>query len=853
MSENFNDVVSTKLVENEIKDAYLEYAMSVIVGRALPDVRDGLKPVHRRSLYTMHEMSNVWNKPFKKSARIVGGVLGKYHPHGDTAIYDAIVRMAQDFSMRYTLVDGHGNFGSIDGDSPAAMRYTEIRLQKLSGKLLEDIECQTVEFAPNFDNTEHEPTVLPARYPNVLINGSSGIAVGMATNIPPHNLGEVIDGTITLIDHPEASLADIMEHIKGPDFPTYGFINGTEGILSAYQTGRGKIQLSSKIDIESNKTRETIVVSELPFQVNKAKLLTHISQLVRDKKIEGIHALRDESDRHGMRIAIEVKRGENADVLKNNLLKQTALQTSFGINMVCLDHGVPKCMPLLDILKAFIAHRQEVVTRRTVFLLAKARAKAHVLEGLAVAISHLDEVIELIKKAANPTEAKAALLAKGWPIDERQTVFMYLNLTRPDDLDVLFGVRDSQYFFSPQQAQAILELRLHRLTGLERDKILDDHQVCVDQIKDYLDILGRHERLMMVIKEELEEIKGQFNDKRRSVIIEGYQELKNEDLIPRQEVVVTITQEGYAKAQPLENYKSQKRGGRGKSSGNFKEEDIIRFLSVASSHDTMLYFTNKGRVFWLKVYELPISSRTSRGKPLVNYLKFTSDETLSAMLPLKQMRDDLSIVMSTAKGVIKKTLLSAFSRPRSSGMNAINLDEDDKLIAVDLVEDNQQIMLFTNHGKVNRFDQEGLRAIGRNARGVRGIKLGAGHSVVSMIIVSEDQEILTVSEKGFGKKTKLKYFRETNRGGSGVIAMKTTDKTGLVVGALPVNNEDELLLLTNGGTMIRIESKDISLIQRQTQGVKLINLGDNETLVAVQSVMESMIDDIEIESDDEAE
>lgn len=849
MSENLNDIVSTRLVENEIKDAYLEYAMSVIVGRALPDVRDGLKPVHRRSLYTMHEMSNVWNKPYKKSARIVGGVLGKYHPHGDTAIYDAIVRMAQNFSMRYRLIDGHGNFGSIDGDSPAAMRYTEIRLQKLSAKLLEDIECQTVEFVPNFDNTENEPTVLPARFPNVLINGSSGIAVGMATNIPPHNLSEVIDGTIELINNPDASLADIMAHIKGPDFPTAGFINGTEGILNAYQTGRGKIQISAKINIEENKNRETVVVTELPFQVNKAKLLTHIGQLVRDKKIEGIHALRDESDRHGMRIAIEVKRGENAEVLKNNLLKQTAMQTSFGINMVCLDHGVPKCMPLLDILKAFIAHRQEVVTRRTVFLLAKARAKAHVLEGLAVAISHLDEVIELIKKAENPSEAKSKLLAKGWDIDEKQSVFSYLKLTRPDDLDVLYGVRDNKYYFSPQQAQAILDLRLHRLTGLERDKIINDHAECVDQIKDFIDILGRFERLMNVIKDELIEVKEQFEDERRSQIIADYQQLSNEDLIPKQEVVVTITKEGYAKAQPVENYKAQRRGGRGKSSGNFKEEDIIRFLRVASSHDTMLCFTTKGRVFWLKVYQLPISSRTSRGKPLVNYLKFTSDESLSAMLPLSSFDDEANIIMATEKGVIKKTLLSAFSRPRSTGMNAINLDEEDRLIGVEIVNQESQIMLFTNHGKVNRFDHNELRSIGRNARGVRGIKLGANHHVISMVVVNGDEEILTVSEKGYGKKTKLKYYRQTSRGGSGVIAMRTTDKTGLVIGALSVARDDELLLLTNGGTMIRILSKDVSLIQRQTQGVRLINVSDGEKLVAIQSIIEA-IDDLEDDVDE---
>ncbi|MDG2348259.1 MAG: DNA gyrase subunit A, partial [Gammaproteobacteria bacterium] len=734
------------------------------------------------------------------------------------------------------LVDGHGNFGSIDGDSPAAMRYTEIRLQKLSGKLLEDIECQTVDFVPNFDNTEHEPTVLPARFPNVLVNGSSGIAVGMATNIPPHNLAEVIDGTITLIDNPEASLMDIMEHIKGPDFPTAGFINGTDGILSAYKTGRGKIQLSSKIDIEENKSKDVIVVSELPFQVNKAKLLTHIGQLVRDKKIEGIHTLRDESDRHGMRIAIEVKRGENAEVLKNNLLKQTMLQTSFGINVVCLDHGVPKCMPLLDILKAFVAHRQEVVTRRTVFLLAKARSKAHVLEGLAVAISHLDEVIELVKKAPNPGEAKSKLLAKGWKIDESQSVFSYLKLTRPDDLDHLFGLREGKYYFSPQQAQAILDLRLHRLTGLERDKIINDHAECVEKIKDFIDILSHFERLMSVIKEELLEIKNQFNDERKSVIIADYHELSNEDLIPKQEVVVTITKEGYAKAQPTENYQAQRRGGRGKSSGNFKEEDIIRFLRTASSHDTMLCFTNKGRVFWLKVYQLPISSRASRGKPLVNYLKFTSDEFLSALLPLKTLDDDTAIIMATEKGVIKKTALSAFSRPRSTGMNAINLDEQDRLISAEIVSPNDQIMLFTNHGKVNRFDNNDLRSIGRNARGVRGIKLGVDHKVISMIVVSGDEEILTVSDKGFGKKTKLQYFRQTMRGGSGVIAMRTTDKVGLVIGALPVAPEDELLLLTNGGTMIRILSKDVSLIKRQTQGVKLINLSSEERLVAVQSI-----------------
>ncbi len=850
MNDLTNEIIAPRLVETEIKNAYLDYAMSVIVGRALPDVRDGLKPVHRRSLYSMQQLGNLWNRPHKKSAKAVGETLAKYHPHGEGAIYDAIVRMAQDFSMRYPLIDGHGNFGSIDGDSAAAMRYTEIRLHKLSGRLLDDIDSDTVDFIPNFDNSESEPTVLPARYPNLLVNGSSGIAVGMATNIPPHNLQEVIDGTITLIDNPQATLSDVMEHIQGPDFPTAGFINGKSGILQAYKTGRGKIQMCARSEIETNKknNRQTIAITELPFQVNKARLLFNIGQLVKDKKIEGIQTLRDESDRHGMRIAIEIKRGENAEVVRNNLLKQTALQTVFGINMVCLHGGVPKCMPLLDILNAFISHRREVVTRRTMYLLAKAKSKAHILEGLAVAINYLDEVISIIKSAQTPAEAKETLVSKGWEVDEKQDVFSYLELTKLDDVEEAYGVKEGKYYLSKQQAQAILDLRLHRLTGLERDKILDDHAAAIELIKDYIDILSRYERLMSVIKDELIEVKEQFSDDRRSEILDNYQEIDNEDLIPNQQVVVTLTQEGYAKAQLVENYSSQRRGGRGKSASSIKEEDVIKFLTVASTHDTMLCFTSKGRLFWMKVYKLPMSSRGSRGRPLVNYLKLLSDETISAILCVESLEaEEYSIVMSTQQGTIKKTPLSAFSRPRSSGVNAINLDDGDVLIGVDLLQETDQIMLFTNHGKVNRFCCSELRSIGRNARGVRGIKLHNGQQVISMIVVTDKAQILTVTDKGFGKRTNLKQFRETSRGGVGVMSMRLTNKTGEIIGAIPVGTSDEILLLTAGGTMVRIKVDEISLIGRQTQGVKLINLADNEKLVAIQTVNEPIDPELEVE------
>lgn len=840
MNDFKHEIISPQLVEDEIKNAYLDYAMSVIVGRALPDVRDGLKPVHRRVLHCMNQLGIHWNKAYKKSAKTVGDTLGRYHPHGEGAVYDAIVRMAQDFSMRYPLIDGHGNFGSVDGDSAASMRYTEIRLFKLSGRLLDDIECDTVDFIPNFDNSEEEPTVLPARYPNLLVNGSSGIAVGMATNIPPHNIVEVINGTIELIDRPDATLVDIMEHISGPDFPTAAFINGKSGIIQAYETGRGKIQLSAKMEIETNSktNRQTIAVTEIPFQVNKAKLLYNIGQLVKDKKLEGIQTLRDESDRHGMRIAIEIKRGENAEVVRNNLLKQTALQTVFGINMVCLHGGVPKCMPLLDILNAFITHRREVVTRRTLYLLAKAKNKAHILEGLAVAISYLDEVIEIIKSSPTPQEAKKTLINKGWKIDLSQLVFSYLDLTKIEEISDQYGVKDGHYYLSQQQAQAILDLRLHRLTGLERDKILADHAAIIEQIKGYIAILSSYEKLMALIKEELIEVRDQFGDERRTEILESYQEIDNEDLIPNQQVVVTLTQEGYAKTQPVENYSAQRRGGRGKSASAIKEEDVIKFLSVASTHDTMLCFTTKGRLFWLKVYRLPMSSRGSRGRPLVNYLKLLSDESISAILCVSDLNSEECVVMSTKQGTIKKTPLSAFSKPRNSGVNAINLDDGDALIGVDLVKENDQIMLFTNHGKVNRFCCSELRPIGRNARGVRGIKLHKDQTVISMIVVSDKAQILTVTNNGFGKRTNLKLFRETSRGGMGVMSMRLTDKTGHVIGAIAVDKSEEILLLTAGGTMVRLKVNEISLIGRQTQGVKLINLSENEQLVALQAVSE---------------
>jgi DNA gyrase subunit A len=828
-------------IEDELKQSYLDYAMSVIVGRALPDVRDGLKPVHRRVLFAMHELGNDWNKPYKKSARIVGDVIGKYHPHGDTAVYDTIVRMAQPFSLRYLLVDGQGNFGSVDGDSAAAMRYTEIRMSKMAHALLADLEKDTVEFALNYDETEKVPTVLPTRVPNLLVNGSAGIAVGMATNIPPHNLNEVINACIAIIDNPAINLEQLLELIPGPDFPTQGIINGRAGIIQAYKTGRGRILVRARAEIETDeKGRQTIAVNELPYQVNKARLIEKIADLVRERKIEGISALRDESDKDGMRIAIELKRGENAEVLLNNLYTQTQLQVVFGINMVALDGGQPKVMNLKSILEAFIRHRREVVTRRTVFELAKAKERAHILEGLAVALNNIDPVIAMIKGSKNPKDAKQALIDKQWPAGD---VMRYLEKagveqTRPDGLPKHFGIQGDAYQLSPEQAQAILDLKLHRLTGLEQDKIAEEYHKLIEQIKALIEILQDADRLMNVIKQELLEIKEQFGDERRTEIIASQQDLDIEDLISDECVVVTMSREGYVKYQSLDVYASQRRGGRGKSATDVKTEDMIEHLCVCNTHDTLLCFSSQGKAYWLKAYQLPQASRASRGKPVVNLLPLAEDEHINAILPIRDFDHSHFIVMATSQGVIKKTSLANFARPRSSGLIACDLLPGDRLVSVAITNGTQDVMLFTSGGKAIRFAESDVREMGRNARGVRGIKLPVEGRLISMMVPDEDMAVLMGSENGYGKRTVASEFPVQGRGGQGVIAMQTNGRNGELVAAVPVHNKDEAMLITNKGTLVRTPVEEISLIGRNTQGVRLINLTNGEKLSAIQRVQE---------------
>lgn len=879
-------------IEEELKRSYLDYAMSVIVGRALPDVRDGLKPVHRRVLFAMNELGNDWNKPYKKSARVVGDVIGKYHPHGDSAVYDTIVRMAQDFSMRYTLVDGQGNFGSVDGDSAAAMRYTEVRMDKIAHELLADLDKETVDWVPNYDGTEMIPAVMPTKVPNLLVNGSSGIAVGMATNIPPHNLNEVVDGCLALIDDEHISIDQLIELIPGPDFPTGGIINGKSGIIDAYRTGRGKIYVRALAEVQTDEKtgRETIIVSELPYQVNKARLIEKIAELVKEKRIEGISALRDESDKDGMRIVIEVRRGEVGEVILNNLYSQTQMQNVFGINMVALDNNQPRIFNLKDMLECFIQHRREVVTRRTVFELRKARDRAHILEGLAIALANIDPIIELIRRSPTPAEAKAGLVGQGWELGNVASMLERAgdDAARPEWLEPEFGIREGHYYLTEQQAQAILDLRLHRLTGLEHEKILEEYQNLLTLIAELLYILNNPERLMEVIREELEAIKVQFGDARRTEITASSAEINIEDLITQEDVVVTLSHQGYVKYQPLTDYEAQRRGGRGKSATKMKQEDFVERLLVANTHDTILCFSTAGKVYWLKVYQLPEASRAARGRPIVNLLPLDGDERITAILPVKEYADDKYVFFATADGTVKKTSLSAFSRPLASGIRAINLREGDELIGVDITDGSNEIMLFSDAGKVVRFAEgsghadveshdeqgesgleegegsdseateskgtfKGVRPMGRTASGVRGIRLAGDDKVVSLIIPRGDGPILTVTANGYGKRTGLEEYPTKSRGTLGVVSIKVSDRNGPVVGAIQVEEANEIMLITNGGILVRTRVQEVSLISRNTAGVRLIRTGEDEQVVGLQRIEEPAEDDELIDGEGELE
>lgn len=829
-------------IEEELKSSYLDYAMSVIVGRALPDVRDGLKPVHRRVLYAMNVLGNDWNKPYKKSARVVGDVIGKYHPHGDSAVYDAIVRLAQPFSMRYMLVDGQGNFGSVDGDSAAAMRYTEVRMAKIAHELLEDLDKETVDFIPNYDGTEQIPDVMPTRIPNLLVNGSSGIAVGMATNIPPHNLSEVIDGCLAYIADENISIEGLLEYIPGPDFPTAAIINGRRGIIDAYRTGRGKVYIRARanIEVDYKSGRETIIVNEIPYQVNKARLIEKIAELVKDKRVDGISALRDESDKDGMRIVIEVKRDAVAEVVLNNLYSLTQLQVSFGINMVALCDGQPSLLNLKEILEAFVRHRREVVTRRTIFELRKARERAHILEALAVALANIEPIIELIRQAPTPHEAKLALIARPWKLGNVAAMLASAgdNAARPEWLEPQYGVRDDQYYLTEQQAQAILDLRLQKLTSLEHDKILDEYSELLKQIAALLYILTSPERLMEVIREELEAIKQQYHDVRRTEITENSADINIEDLINQEDVVVTLSHQGYVKYQPLSDYEAQRRGGKGKSAARIKEEDFIERLLVANTHDTILCFSSRGRLYWMKVYQLPESSRGARGRPIVNLLPLEQNERITAILPVREFDDGHYVFMATASGTVKKTSLKDFSRPRSAGIIAVNLNEGDELIGVDLTAGKNEVMLFSAAGKVVRFAENAVRPMGRTATGVRGIKLQAGDKVVSLIIPRGDGDILTVTENGYGKRTEQSEYPTKSRATQGVISIKVSERNGNVVGAIQVEKADQIMMITDAGTLVRTRVAEVSIVGRNTQGVTLIRTAADEKVVGLQRVVE---------------
>ena len=861
MTDLANNIVPVN-IEDELKGSYLDYAMSVIVGRALPDVRDGLKPVHRRVLFAMSVLGNDWNKPYKKSARVVGDVIGKYHPHGDTAVYDTIVRMAQDFSMRYMLVDGQGNFGSVDGDSAAAMRYTEIRMNKISHSILADLDKETVDFVPNYDGTEHIPAVMPTRIPALLVNGSSGIAVGMATNIPPHNLTEVINGCLALIDNDEITIDELLEFIPGPDFPTSGIISGRAGIQEAYKTGRGKIKIRARAEIEVNEStgKETIVVHELPYQVNKARLIEKMAELVKEKRLEGISALRDESDKDGMRMVVEIKRGEVGEVVLNNLYKLTQMQVSFGLNMVALTNGQPKLFNIKEMLEAFVLHRREVVTRRTIFELRKARDRAHILEGLSIALANIDPIIKLVKESSNRKEAEEKLIAQGWELGNVAGMLETAgtDAARPEWLEPEYGIRDGLYYLTAEQAKAIVDLQLYKLSGMEHEKILSEYKALLDLIAELLHILASPERLMEVIREELEAIREEFGDERRTEITNASHDLSLEDLISEEDVVVTLSHEGYVKYQALSDYEAQRRGGKGKAATKMKDEDFIERLLVANTHDTILCFSNRGKLYWLKVFQLPLASRTARGRPIVNLLPLEENERITAILPVREYEDDKYIIMATASGTVKKTALKAYSNQRANGIIALNLRDDDTLIGVDITDGTNDIMLFSDAGKVVRFNEKkrdsetgeikidpetgeeqwALKPIGRTGTGVRGIKLEGNQKVVSLIVPKNDGPILTITENGFGKRTALDEYPAKSRATKGVVSIKVSDRNGPVVGAVQVEELDEIMVITDNGTLVRTRVNEVSVIGRNTQGVRLIRTTEDEHVVALQRIDE---------------
>ena len=883
MSDFVQDITPVS-IEEELKSSYLDYAMSVIVGRALPDVRDGLKPVHRRVLFAMHEGGNAYNKPYRKSARIVGDVIGKYHPHGDSAVYDTLVRMAQPFSLRYMLVDGQGNFGSVDGDAPAAMRYTEARMTKIAHELLADLDKETVNFVPNYDGSEQIPEVLPTKVPALLVNGSSGIAVGMATNIPPHNLGEVLDGCLAYIENNDITIDELMGYIPGPDFPTAALINGRKGIEEAYKTGRGKIYVRARAEIETDeKGRESIIVNEIPYQVNKAKLIEKIAEFVKEKKIEGISGLRDESDKDGMRIVIEIKRDAVGEVVLNNLYALTQMQVTFGINIVALDHGQPKLLNLKQLIEAFVLHRREVVTRRTIFELRKARERTHILEGLAIALANVDPIIELIRQAPNPESAKRELLARPWQLGHVAEMLAAtgVDAARPEDLDEQYGIRDGLYYLTEVQAQAILDLRLQKLTNLGHDEILDEYKKLLEAIGELLYILRSPERLMEVIREELEQIREQFNDPRRTEITAASGDINLEDLIAQEDVVVTLSHEGYVKYQPISDYEAQRRGGKGKSATKMKEEDFIEKLLVANTHDTILCFSSRGRLYWLKVYQLPQASRGSRGRPIVNILPLNENERITAILPVTAYEEDKFVVMATAGGIVKKIALTEFSRPRSSGIIALNLRDEDELIGVDITDGNNEIMLFSSQGRVVRFSESAVRAMGRLATGVRGIKLALTNDlnddesaveiedvsddnteetldlnidkVVSLVIPKNDGEILTATQNGYGKRTKLEEYPTKSRNTKGVISIKVSERNGKVVAATQVVDTDQIMLITDAGTLVRTRVSEVSIVGRNTQGVRLIRTSENEHVVSLERICDVDNEDEEGEQESAVE
>ena len=853
-----NDIAKETIASNleqEMRQSYLDYAMSVIVGRALPDVRDGLKPVHRRVLYAMSELSNDWNKAYKKSARIVGDVIGRYHPHGDTAVYDTIVRMAQPFSLRYPLVDGQGNFGSVDGDSPAAMRYTEIRLSRLAHELLDDLDKETVDFYPNYDETETQPAVLPARFPNLLVNGSSGIAVGMATNIPPHNLSETIEACLLLIREPDASIDQLMEILPGPDFPTAAIINGHSGIRQAYESGRGRVHIRARVDIEekNDSQRSSLVVTELPYQVNKARLLEKIAELVKEGKVSGISGLRDESDKSGMRMVIELKRGEVPAIVLNNLYQHTQLQTVFGINLVGLSNNLPKLFSLKELLDSFLQHRREVVTRRTIFNLRKTRARTHALEGLAVALANIDQVIEMIKAAPDPTVARNQLISTLWDaaLVSELTSLGDSRISRPEDMDPEKGLGEDGYQLTQAQAQSILDLRLHRLTGLEKEKIKSEYQNNLLVIRDLLDILEQPDRLVAVVESELKEIKDNYGDNRRTEILATHLDLNEEDLIVREEMVVTLSGEGYSKAQPLSDYQAQRRGGKGRVATRTKQDDFVKSMFVANSHDTILCFSNYGKVYWLRVYQLPQAGRQARGRPLVNLLPLGSQERITAFLPMGRGRQENFVFMSTADGIVKKCSLESFSRPRPSGLRAITLSEGDELVSAGMTQGNSDLLLFSCSGKSIRFAETDVRVMGRTARGVKGIALKPDQRLISMLVVDQnelDKTVLTATARGYGKRTVVNAFPRKRRGGQGVIAIQNGSRNGSLIGAVLTSSEDELMLLTDGGRLVRTNVDGISELGRNTQGVRLITLADSEDLISLGLVVDSTGSDPDVET-----